>query len=67
MNGATTVGPSEDLCIQHRPSQNETGSEQPQSPNSPLSVRHGKLLIIQKIIFIIEPYYFFVQIYEFMN
>ncbi|XP_033212665.1 photoreceptor-specific nuclear receptor-like [Belonocnema kinseyi] len=40
MNGTTIVGPSEDPCIQHRPSQNETGSEHPQSPNSPLSIRH---------------------------
>lgn len=48
MNGGTTVGASDDPCIQHRQSQNETNSDHPQSPNSPLSIRHGKLKIIIK-------------------
>ncbi|KAI4483021.1 hypothetical protein M0804_008076 [Polistes exclamans] len=40
MNGATTVGTSGDLQHQQQQSQNETGSEHPRSPASPLSIRH---------------------------
>ncbi|KAI4496141.1 hypothetical protein M0802_008008 [Mischocyttarus mexicanus] len=40
MNGATTVGTSADLQHQQQQSQNETGSEHPRSPASPLSNRH---------------------------
>lgn len=40
MNGAATVTASEDHQHQHQQAQNETTSEHPRSPASPLSVRH---------------------------
>lgn len=43
MNGAATVTATEDHQHQHQQAQNETTSEHPRSPASPLSVRHGKL------------------------
>lgn len=44
MNGAATVTASEDHQHQHQQAQNETTSEHPRSPASPLSVRHGELI-----------------------
>jgi len=40
MNGTATVTATEDHQHQHQ--QNETTSEHPRSPASPLSVRHGE-------------------------
>lgn len=40
MNGAATVTATEDH--QHQQTQNETTSEHPRSPASPLSARHGE-------------------------
>lgn len=43
MNGAATVtATTEDHQHQHQQGQNETTSEHPRSPASPLSVRHGE-------------------------
>lgn len=42
MNGAATVTATEDHQHQHQQPQNETTSDHPRSPASPLSVRHGK-------------------------
>lgn len=45
MNGAATVTASEDHQHQHQQAQNETTSDHPRSPASPLSVRHGELIL----------------------
>lgn len=44
MNGAATVTASEDHQHQHQQAQNETTSDHPRSPASPLSIRHGELI-----------------------
>jgi len=50
MNGAATVTATEDH--QHQQTQNETTSEHPRSPASPLSARHGE--ITQKVYLNVE-------------
>lgn len=44
MNGTATVTASEDHQHQHQQAQNETTSDHPRSPASPLSIRHGELI-----------------------
>ena len=47
MNGTTSVvGNEVQLQRQHPHSQNDTSSEHPRSPSSPLSIRHGQYIDI---------------------
>lgn len=45
MNGTTSIGSADSQQIQRQTSQHDTNSDHARSPDSPLSVRHGKLAI----------------------